>query len=201
MTTLTDTQPHTRSLALTEPLHFRSGSENVVEGLIVPFNRVANVVEMFDGEVHKYDEGFRPGSLTRMTQGVKSRGRADFIKLTLDHSERLDRWVGQSMEIEQRDEGGWASFKLHDRADLDHVKSIIANGYDGMSIEFVDTARPEVVDGVVWRRQVHISAVALTPEPTFSDARVLAMRAHELPSFGTPALDETQAWLAALVES
>ena len=188
---------HTRALALPEPLHLRA-DENMVEGIVVPFGQVADVAEIVNGELRRYKEGFRAGSCERMVQGARARGNAGFIKLTLDHDDALDKRVGSGVLIEERSEGAFMQFKLHRRAELDLIKSLIEDSHDGFSIEFSDVADPDEVDGVTWRRQIHMQAVSLTPVPVYAGAKVLALRDDdELLSLPTPELDETLAWLEA----
>ena len=166
-----------------------------VEGMIVPFNVPAQVVEPnpTTGELERYVEAFASGSCTRMEQAAQRRGNAAFIRLTLDHDAGFDSRVGHGVSIEQRDDGAYASFRLYRGPQLEKVQSMIEESHDGMSVEFSDVVAPVDRDGVRWRRQVAIPAVTLTPSPTYEGARVLAMR--DTDELTTPALDEVRAWL------
>lgn len=188
-----------RSFELPEAPRLRTdGDVNIIEGWIVPFNQVANVIDVTPTGVQRYKEGFLVGSLTRMEQGVARRGNASFMRLTLDHEDGLSSRVGCGMTLEQRgSEGAWAGFKLYRSANLDLVKSMIEESHDGFSIEFDDVVPPRIDGDVTWRRQVSIPAVTLTPSPAYSGAKVMAMREGD-DAFDAPALTETLAWLDTL---
>lgn len=181
--------------------HFRAdeagGEENIVEGRVVPFNQVATVIE--HGE--RYREGFRAGSLTFMHQFAKQRGNAAWVHLNLDHDESLPARIGFARSFEQRDDGGWATFKLYPSADLPKVRSMLTESHTGLSVLFDDLAPPVDVDGVRWRTQVKILHVAATPIPVYAGAGITSVRAAGAPDPSellTPALDEWTAYLDGL---
>jgi HK97 family phage prohead protease len=183
-----------RSFTLPDAPTLRSdGDENVLEGWIVPFNQVADVTDLTPEGVKRYREGFLPGSLTRIEQGCRKRGNAAWIRLTMDH-DSSDR-IGFCRQVEQRgDEGGWASFRLYDSADILKVRSMLELSHDGFSIEFVDVIPPDVAeDGTVWRRQVDIPTVTVTPIPAYESAKVLELRDQADPlADNTEGLDYAQ---------
>lgn len=186
-----------RSFDMPEPLHLRSdGDDNVVEGWIVPYGQVAQVYDLTpDGPV-TYREGFLPGSCTRMAQGVKRRGNAGFIRLTLEHGNQLTDRLGCGISLEERgNDGAYATFKLYRSASLELVRSMIEDSHDGFSIEFDDVVPPVERDGVTWRRQVQIPAVTLTPQPAYVGARVAALRDGSAELIDAPNLTAAQALL------
>jgi hypothetical protein len=184
-----------RSFDIAEGLHLRDDG-NVIEGWVLPFNQPADVYDV-DGEgtITRYREGFLPGCCEKMEQGVKARGNASFIKLTMDHDSSFDSRVGVGMSLEQRGaEGVWASFKLYRGVQLDKVRSMIEESHDSFSVEFDDVAPPVEEDGVTWRRQIAIPVVTLTPMPAYAGARVMSMRDGQV-ELDTPGLNELTAWL------
>lgn len=188
-----------RTFDLIEPLKLREdGDLNIVEGWIVPYNQPADVYDITPEGVHRYREGFLPGSCQRMVQGVHKRGNAGFIRLTLDHEQTMGARVGCGLTLEERgSEGAWASFKLYRSDDLTKVRSMIEQSHDGFSVEFDDVVPPIEKDGVTWRRQVAIPAVTLTPQGAYGGAKVMALRDGDALG-GTEHLDETMAWLESM---
>jgi phage head maturation protease len=168
-----------------------------VHGKIVPFREAARVTQRSaDGKIESFDEMFAPGSLTACCQLAQRRGNAGWIALNLDHDESFDARVGYATELEQREDGGYATFRLFDGPQLPKVRSMIEESHKGLSVMFDDVAKPRIVGGVRERVQVYLHHVAATPSPVYSGAGVLAMRSDGgAATLGTPALDETDAWL------
>ena len=186
-----------RSFTLPEPPKVRSdGDLNTLEGWVVPYNQVADVVDITPTGVQRYQEGFLPRSCLHMEQMWRKRGdNAAFVRLTLDHESSTDARIGFGLEVHDRDEGCWAKFKLYQRTDLDLVRSMIEESHDSFSVEFDDIVAPVERDGVTWRKQVVIPAVTVTPAPAYAGAKVLALREADPADFRTEARDETDAWL------
>lgn len=176
-----------------------------VLGRIVPFNEPAVVIDR--GE--RFREQFLPGSLTRMCQVIAKRGNAGWVSLNLDHDEGFDARIGYARMIEQRDDGGWADFKLYRGPQLDKVRSMLEESHTGLSVMFDDIAPPKVLDGIRSRVQVVISHVAATAFPVYRGAKITAMRdevttpapitSDELDE--RPALAEWRAYLDSLTPS
>jgi len=173
-----------------------------VVGRAVPFDEVADVVEKVDGEVRRYREAFRHGSFTRMEQKTAKRGNCSWVKLNLDHDDRLSHYIGHGQRVEQRADGVWLTFRLFDGPDLPKVQDMLQTSHRGLSVEFWDVVPPVNVDGVVVRTQVHLSGCAATPVPIYAGAGIAEVRAHDvdLGSFdlASPALDEVRSWLETL---
>lgn len=177
------------------------GDGRTVAGRIVPYDEPARVVEPNEeGEIVEYREVFTNVSLVKMLQGAKARGGDfRFVRFTLDHRDELDHRVGYATDIESRDDGAYATFRLYDDHSLPKVQSMLAESHRGLSLEFIATrkrawsADPEVVE----RLGVHIGAVTATPDPMYAGASILSVRGSgEPPEVGTPALDELLAYLA-----
>jgi len=188
---------HTRSFTPPEPLHLRDDGRSVF-GLIVPWNTPSDVVERnAQGESVSFTEDFQPGSFTAMSQIAAKRGNWGFIGLKLEHEDSLESRIGFATDIEHEGTtGAFGTFKLYEGPQLEKVRSMIAESHQGLSIEFVDMAKPKVEGTTVHRTQVFVRHVAATPVPVYADAGVLAMRAEaDLPIVPTPGLDEVLAYL------
>jgi phage head maturation protease len=170
-----------------------------VHGKIVPFREAAKVTQRrADGQIESFEEMFAPGSLTACCQLAQRRGNAGWIALNLDHDESFDNRVGYATELEQREDGGYATFRLYEGPQLPKVRSMLEESHKGLSVMFDDVAKPRLVGGIRERVQVYLHHVAATPSPVYSGAGVLAMRSDEggTLSVSTPALDEIDDYLA-----
>lgn len=177
-----------------DALHLRDDGRTM-EGKFVPFGEVARVSDPGSGI---YEEVFDAGCMTRLCQAAKQRGNAAFIRLDLDHSDAFDNRIGYAVDIEQRDDGGYGTFKLYDGPALPKVRSMLEESHTGLSVNFSDIGKARVVGTVTHRTQIAIASVAATPVPSYAGARVLALRsldeAEEL-VVETPTFDEVRDWL------
>lgn len=172
------------------------------EGRIVPFREPATVMER--GEV--YSEQFLEGCLTRMCQIAARRGNAGWIALNVDHDETMDARIGYAAALEQREDGGWCTFRLYPGPHLEKVRSMLEESHRGLSVMFDDLAPPRDVDGVRSRVQIGLRHVAATPLPVYTGAFISAVRdvpgstaAPDLAELeDRPALREWQDYLAGL---
>ena len=169
-----------------------------LEGMIVPYDQVANVVEQ-DPETNKlvrYQEQFLRGSLAAMAQGFKARGLLD-IPLLLGHADEFHARIGFATNLESTDEGAIAAFRIYDDSNLVKIQSMLRESHTGLSIAFKDTRQPKLIDGVVSRVQVFVGHVAATPTPTYAGAGITAIRSQEdTQEAPRPLLDSVRAWLA-----
>ena len=197
MSTITATQ-FTRLVSV-DQLSLRDDGRTV-EGRVVPFNEIAEVVEANPetGVIEAFLEQFLPGSLTRVIQGVRSRGNAGFIPFLLDHDEGFDSRVGYGVDLQEADDGVHGIFKLYDSEHLRKVQSMLRESHTGLSVAFGDIRKPQMIEGVVSRVQVMIGHVAATPCPAYAGATISSVRSNVgapvLPP--TPRLDQLKAWLA-----
>lgn len=182
--------------------HLRSDDDGrTVEGRIVPYNEPTDVVERNeDGTLVRYTEQFLPRSCMAMAQSVMKRGNAAFISFLMDHEERdFGAKIGYAANLEDRDDGAYATFRLYESRDIDKICSMLRESHKGLSVHFGDRKPPKMVDGIISRVQVHIDHVAATPTPCYAGAGITGMRAmDELHVVSTPNLDEVQAWLTSL---
>lgn len=170
-----------------------------LEGCIVPYGEVAEIVEMTAEGVRRYREQFLPGSLARQSQGIQRRGNGAFVWLNLDHQMDFDSKIGHCTNMRSEPDGAYATFKLYPGNDLEKVKGMLRESHTGLSINFADYRPPKLIDDVVSRVQVIIDSVAATPTPAYSGAGITAMRsfAGEMVN-ETPELDRVKAMLAEL---
>ena len=167
-----------------------------VVGRMFPFNEVAAVADPGSGI---YNEEFLPGCLTRLCQVARQRGNAAFIGLDLDHAESFDRQIGYAKEIEQRDDGGWAAFRLYNSPDLPKIQSMLQESHTGLSVNFSDVSKPRIEGGITRRTQIHVHKVAATPMPSYAGARIVSLRSDEEPQgLIAPNFDEVRAWLRSI---
>lgn len=197
MTTIT-AQQFTRLVSV-DQISLRDDGRTV-EGRVVPFNEIAEVVEPNPetGVIEAYQEQFLPGSLARVIQGVRARGNAGFIPFLLDHAEGFDNRVGYGVDLQEATDGVHGIFKLYDSDHLRKVQSMLRESHTGLSVSFGDIRKPQLIDGIVSRVQVMIGHVAATPWPAYAGATISAVRsasgAPVVPP--TPRLDGLRDWLA-----
>lgn len=169
-----------------------------LDGRVVPYGEIANIVEVDEtGELLRYQEQFLPHSLAAMAQGFKSRSfRGLHIPLVLDHNESFDNLIGHAVELDSRDDGAYATFRLYDDTNITKVRSILNESHTGLSIKFKDTREPKLIEGIVSRVQVYVAHVAATPSPAYATAGIESIRSSdETPVAITPSLDDVKAWL------
>jgi len=181
-------------------LHVRDDGRTV-EGCIVPYGQVAEVVERDPdtGEVSRYPEQFLRHSCMKLAQVCSRRGNAAFISLVLDHDESRDAEIGYARSLTSEDDGAYATFRLYESRDLEKHVSMLRESHTGLSVKFADLRPPKLLDGVVSRVQVGIEHVAATPIPTYAGAGILSVRAMDGTELrDTPQLDGVRAFLASI---
>ncbi len=196
---MTDTDLEIRSY-IAAPLELEVGDEeDMVEGLLVPFNQIAVVPDFKTGGT--FQERFDYGAFKNV---VKAPNR---VLLRMSHDSAYNAQVGYGVHLEERAEGLFGRFKLAESGDaLAKTKALLRNCYTGLSVGFAPINNRR--DGtVVHRTLVHLEHVAACVLPAYSGARVLAVRSQSLASLvpegppvqvsATPLLDEAQSWLAA----
>jgi HK97 family phage prohead protease len=174
-----------------------------LEGRIVPYGEIANVIDP-DPEtkgVIRYREQFLPHSLAAMVQGFRAR-RGDvskrsnvFVPLLIDHNDNFDSMIGQAVDLDDRDDGAYGTFRLYDDDRITKIRSVLTESHTGLSVMFRDTRNPKVIDGVVSRVQVVINHVAATPVPAYSGAAITSMRETGETVTETPLLNGVREWL------
>lgn len=170
-----------------------------LDGRIVPYGEVASIVELDQetNQVVRYQEQFLRHSLAAMAQGFKARsGKGLHVPFLIDHNDSFQNLIGHAVELDSRDDGAYATFRLYDDTNIVKIRSILNESHTGLSIAFKDTREPKLLDGVVSRVQVFVGHVAATPSPAYATAGISSMRStDETPMAVTPSLDDVKAWL------
>jgi HK97 family phage prohead protease len=172
-------------------------------GRVVPYGEVASIVEVDEStkDLVRYREQFLPHSFAAMAQGFKARGgdrsqRSNmFVALLMNHSDRLDDMIGHAIELDDRDDGAYATFRLYDDDRITRIRSILTESHTGLSVSFAELKPARIIDGIVSRVQVAINHVAATPTPAYSGARIESMRSTEEMCVETPRLNNVREWL------
>lgn len=154
---------------------------DTIRGRMVPWGVDAEVVdELPGGRYDRYIESFASGAFdAQRTSG--NRGTINKIEFVETHTGGLGK-IGYALELDNRDDGAWAVFRVLPRH-RDDIAQMVDDGIDGLSVRFIPKRDGTRVEGRVGRLErrvrtdVHLEHVALVAEPTWSDARVLAMRA------------------------
>jgi HK97 family phage prohead protease len=181
-----------------EEFQLRGEDGRSLEGMIVPYEQVADVVEQ-DPETNRlvtYREQFLKGSLAAMAQGFKARGLLD-VPLLIGHSDTFQARIGYATSLHSRSDGAWASFRIYEDSNLVKIQSMLKESHTGLSIAFRDTRAPRLIDGIISRVQVFLGHVAATPVPTYAGAGITAIRSQDdSQEAPRPLLDDVRAWLA-----
>lgn len=169
-----------------------------VDGRIVPYNEIAQVVEMNQEteQLERYEEQFLPGSFARLVAGVQKRGNGAFIPLLLEHeAHNFDAKIGCVRSMEEKEDGCYATFRLYDSKDLQKIQSMLRESHTGLSVSFDDLRPPRNENGVVSRVQVIINHVAATPIPAYAGAGITNLREQPETLGDTPRLNSVREWL------
>lgn len=174
--------------------------DDQVEGRIVPFDVPATVTAPHPdtGDVTRFTEVFRRGSLAAMIQGLTARGWTGAVSLNLDHRSGVPDLIGYATVIEEHDDGAYGTFQLHVDDQLQKIKSMLNSSHRGLSIGFVDKRHRTDPDGVVEWRRIHLDHVAATPTPAHAGAAVTAVRSSDSLDDPTPHVDELRDYLNSL---
>jgi HK97 family phage prohead protease len=160
-----------------------------VEGVVVPYEEPAEVADDL-GPTPVYREVFTETSFARQLQGFAARpGLVRRVGFNLDHRQELDRTVGWTDAVESTPAGLVARFGLYPTANLDLVRSMLAETHTGLSVECAVHKSRTRPDGVVERRTVQLLGVAAVPVPAYAGAGITALRDADDGPLPTPLLD------------
>jgi HK97 family phage prohead protease len=141
-----------------------------LEARIVPYNQPATVAD--PPYWRPYQEMFLPGAFARQ---LSTPGR-DKVLLNFEHEQGIRGVVGQALNFQDRDDGLYGSFGIHENSDGDKALQLIHSGVlGGISLE-AQTLSSRRVAGVVQRVRAQLDNVSLCRYPAYQDARVLAVR-------------------------
>lgn len=171
----------TETLIRTLPAQLSEGGDGrTIDALIAPYEVAAEVADPPD--FHPYHEMFVRGafdSQTRAPDRVK-------IWLNFEHDQGLRGIVGHGAALEDRDEGLYGTFRVHQNADGDKALDLVREGLlTGLSLEFA-ALRSRIVNGITERLRVHIDKVSLCRYPAYQGAQVVAVRSAPLVAVAEP---------------
>ena len=152
-------------------LEVAEGDGRTIEARIVPYNERATVCDPPDYVIE--EEEFAPGSVDHQ---IKAAHRVK-VWLTTLHEEGLRGIIGHGETLEDRDDGLYASFRVHDNADGNKALHLVREGLlPAMSVEFKALKSDRSIPGLVRRLKVHLDKVSLVPVGAYKGAEVLAVR-------------------------
>jgi len=155
----------------TVPLELRraAGEDHTLTGLCVPYGRTTYRAG------HPRGERFLPGAFAAASGAAK-------IRLTDSHDETGRRPVGVATVLEDTPQGLMGTFRFYNTPEGRGAwENTLEETYGGLSVGFLADQERRAADGareVVRARLFHVS---LVDEPAYEDARVLAVRAAQLP--------------------
>ena len=163
--------------------HYRDIAEMTISGehleaLLVPYEQATRVSDTLDdGRVDVYDEGFIRGAFAEQLKQPRNTLAVMLFPRHTRSGVPPEEW-GRARQLREIDEGLHGVFRVHPSRRSD-VVDLVESGVNGMSIEFHTLQRRHRTrgnDGVRWRDRAWLDAVALTPQPSYADAQVLALR-------------------------
>lgn len=161
---------HVRTVALDY-----DADTHIAEGIIVPWNTPAPIVERVAGRLVRYREQWVPGAFAR-AERAPSR-----VPLVYNHSDSFADRLGYAIAFETRDEGQWARFKL-DPSRAEQAIDALTTSHESMSIAFVSVvpvAGTELDGALVTRKSALLRHVAAVVSPAYVDARFDAVRSTD----------------------
>jgi HK97 family phage prohead protease len=147
-----------------------------VEGLVVPYNREIQAVDIRPSGVLRYREVFRSGACAR---AIKAPNRT---LLTYTHDESLPQRLGYGIAFREAPEGLWGAFRL-DPSTAAKARDVLTTTHTAFSVgfaSFVPRAGTEQAGTLVERSSVALLHVAAVPAGQYADAGVRAIREQEL---------------------
>jgi HK97 family phage prohead protease len=137
-------------------------------------------------DIGRFRERFMPGVFARQVGS----GQIGQIKLFDSHSNRLDgrHPIGRTTDLVERPDGLYGSWHLYDTtAAEDALRLVNAREVTGLSIGFSakGAGTRKADDGALERVAAHLDHIALTHEPAYADAQVLAVRSEVYDRYDT----------------
>lgn len=154
-----------------------SGDGRTLEARIVPYGETATICDPPEFVVEQ--ERFAPGCADRQ---IRAAHRVK-VWLTTLHEQGLRGIVGHGENLDEREDGLYATFRVHDNADGDKALQMVRDKLlPSMSVEFkaLQSLRR---NGIVERIRVHIDKVSLVPVGAYASAEVLALREKALEAY------------------
>ena len=162
-----------------------SGDGRTLEVLLVPWDQTTRVVELVNGDLLDYNEGFHRGAFDRqITAGQSNAGHFGRITFFDQHPDKAtgDRGygkLGRLRHMADTDAGLTGRIRV-DTDNVQKVKDARDEGINELSIEFhplASTGDERQRGSEVWRTDAFLTGVALDPMGAYQGAEILAMRA------------------------
>jgi hypothetical protein len=153
------------------------GDGRTLYGRAVPYHVV--------GDVGQFSERFLPGCFSRQLAASGT----GHIKLYDAHDSRLrgQAHIGKTEELRDAPDGLYGSWRIFDTPAGNTALTMVKEGeVTGLSIGFKPGeggGSRKASDGVIERLSGHLDHVALTSEPVYAEASVLAVRSSVLPRY------------------
>jgi len=166
-----------------------TGDDRLVGGCCVPYNRPTKVS---DGGP-PYMEMFVPGVFGHQL------GAAHSVELRYQHQDDLLSRIGHGVNLEERADGLWGTFRVFAGTPGDQALALVDAGLlTGLSIFGTVRRSARGSDGTVVRQRVDLEHVGLVDTPAYGEARVALRRSRA--DFDLPELpdDEQLARLRAV---
>ena len=147
--------------------------DGLVEGLIVPWMKPAEVTESINGQPVSYREQFARGCMPGVERSP------DRVGLAFTHSDSFGDRLGYGVAYRDSAEGAVLQWQLY-RSTMEKAMDVLQSSHRGLSMTF-RPQRPrygeaERVGALVTRERVFVRYVAATDCPVYEDAQVLALR-------------------------
>jgi HK97 family phage prohead protease len=152
------------------PLELAEGDGRTIEARIIPYGESATICDPPDYVTEQ--ERFAPGAFERQINA------AHRVKVWLStmHEQGLRGIVGHGETLEDRDDGVYATFRVHENPDGDKALQLVRDGLlPSLSVEFV-ALQSVKRQGFVERVRAHLDRVSLVPVGAYAGAEVLALR-------------------------
>jgi phage head maturation protease len=164
--------------------HIRQSQDDprVIEGIVVPYGQVAANTEI--GR-----EAFAPGSFRDSAAGWMSRTDGARLPFRPAHGQRN---IGSVTHLEDTPAGLSFRAKIRDGARGDEYLSELADGMNGVSVEFnAPGPSRKTRDGVTVHRSAVIFGIAGSEAPAYDGARIATRDMEEIMDKETPAPEPT----------
>jgi HK97 family phage prohead protease len=152
------------------PLELAEGDGRTLEARIIPYGESATICDPPDYVVEQ--ERFAPGALDKQ---INAAHRVKVWLSTL-HEQGLRGIVGHGETLEDREDGIYATFRVHENPDGDKALQMVRDGLlPALSVEFKALQSVKRA-GFVERVRAHLHAVSLVPVGAYKGAEVIALR-------------------------
>lgn len=148
-----------------------------IEARVVPYGVVATVSDPWDPI--PYQESFERGAFQKQ---LSAPDRVKFF-LNVEHERGFGGIVGFGKELEDREDGLYARFRVLSGQDGDKALELVHERVlEGVSLEFA-ALRTRVVEGVRRRVRAALTGVALARRGAYPGADIIAVR-NEIVEYG-----------------